>query len=219
MAKEENKTVEVFTLPVGRVINQSLFVKDQFNDAATPSYKVEVAIDAGSKELEDIEDALFDFADDYFGAGNYNEDKLILPFKSGDKMAKKREDKGKEGDAYRGKTVIRANTIYNKDGQDGPGGIQVYDEEVELIDGARSSEVYNGCLGQAAVTIAGYMKQVTDAEGETTEFPALKFYLSAFQKTGDGEKLVTAADRSSLFKPTGRSGGGESGGRRRRNRS
>lgn len=195
----EDTTTKIITLPVGRVINHSLFKKDQFNDKSVPSYKIELAFPKDSEEIADIEDLLLDFADAKWGAGAGDDEDLVLPLISGDKLAKKRSKKGKDGSAYEGMVVIRANTIYNKDGADGPGGVQVFDEDVEPVEPARQGEVYNGCYGQAAVVIGSY----EDDDGNN----ALKFYLSAFQKTGDGEKLVKAADRSSLFNPVGREGG------------
>lgn len=209
MAKDETaKTAEVQTLPVGRVINCSLFKKDQFNDKSIPKYKLELAFEKDSDADIALEEMLLDAADDFFGKGASEDEDLVLPIIDGDKLAKKRAKKGKDGSAYEGMVIIRADTVYNKDGTDGPGGIQVFDEDVEPIEPARQGEVYPGCFGQAAVVIGKY----EDDEGNN----ALKFYLSAFQKTGDGEKLIKAADRSGLFKPTGRSGGSKEGNRRRR---
>lgn len=216
MAKsEDKKAVDIFTLPEGRVINQSLFVKDAFDERAVPSYKIEIAIPKDDPGIADLEDRLLDFADDRWGEGASDDENLVIPLLDGDKLAKKREKKGKDGDAYKGMIVIRANTIYNKEGQDGPGGIQVFDPDVEEILPARSSDVFSGCYGEVAVTIGTY--EGDDAGPDRDEhFNGLKFYMSAFQKTKNGEKLVSSADRSTLFKPRGRDGGGESGGRKRR---
>jgi hypothetical protein len=209
MARDNDKTkMDVFTLPEGRVINCSLFKKDAFNEKSVPSYKIELAFPADSDEMADLEDKLLDAADARWGEGAGEDPDLVLPLIDGDKLAKKREKKGKAGDAYKGMMVIRANTIYNKDGQDGPGGIQVLGPDVEPIEPARSGDVYQGCYGVAAVSIGFY----EDDDGNN----AIKLYLSAFQKTRDGERLVTASDRSNLFKPVGREAGGGSSGRRRR---
>lgn len=205
---DENKSTEAFTLPEGRVINHSLFVKDAFNDKSVPSYKIEIAFDKDSPEMADLEDRLLEAADERWGEGAGDNPDLVLPLLDGNKLKAKREKKGKQGDAYADKIVIRANTIYNKDGQDGPGGIQVFDPEVEPIEPARQREVYNGCFGEAAVSLGFY--ETDDGD------PAIKFYLAAFQKTREGEKLATSADRSTLFKPRGRAEGGER--RRRRTR-
>lgn len=208
MADEETKTADVQTLPVGRVINCSLFKKDQFNAKSVPKYKIEIAFPKDSDAEIDIEEMLLDAADDYWGKGASDDEDLVLPLIDGDKLAKKRAKKNKDGSAYEGMIVIRADTVYNKDGTDGPGGIQVFDEDVEPIEPARQGEIYPGCYGQAAVVIGKY----EDDEGNN----ALKFYLSAFQKTADGEKLIKAADRSGLFKPVGREKGSKDGSRRRR---
>lgn len=209
MAKREENTVKIdtFTLPEGRVINHSLFKKDAFDDKSVPSYKIELAFDKDSAEMADLEDMLLDAADQRWGAGAGDDPDLVLPLLDGDKLAKKREKKGKQGDAYKGMIVIRSNTIYNLDGQDGPGGIQVFDADAAPIEPARQGEVYQGCYGIGAVNIGFY----EDNDGNN----AIKLYLAAFQKTRDGERLVTASDRSTLFKPVGRENGGGTARRRR----
>ena len=196
MAKkvEKKKTsVQQRLLPVGRVINHSLFRKEQFNEKATPSYKIELAFDKG--ELDDFHNQCLDYANETWGAGA--EDSVIIPIKDGDEMAAKRKKDGKPGDAYAGKDVIRANTIYNKDGDDGDGGVQGLNVDVSPIGPANASEIYLGCLGIAAVTFGNYQDQATGNN-------AITLYLAAFQKTADGERLVTAKDYSGLFKPVGR---------------
>ena len=195
MAKrvEKKTSVQQRLLPVGRVINHSLFRKEQFNEKATPSYKIELAFDKG--ELDDFHNQCLDYANETWGAGS--EDAVIIPIKDGDEMAAKRKKDGKPGDAYAGKDVIRANTIYNKDGDDGDGGIQVLNVDVSPIGPANASEIYLGCLGIAAVTFGNYQDQATGNN-------AITLYLAAFQKTADGERLVTAKDYSGLFKPVGR---------------
>ena len=195
MAKkvEKKTSVQQRLLPVGRVINHSLFRKEQFNEKATPSYKIELAFDKG--ELDDFYNQCLDYANETWGAGS--EDAVIIPIKDGDEMAAKRKKDGKPGDAYAGKDVIRANTIYNKDGDDGDGGIQVLNVDVSPIGPANASEIYLGCLGIAAVTFGNYQDQATGNN-------AITLYLAAFQKTADGERLVTAKDYSGLFKPVGR---------------
>ena len=206
--KKEKATSDEFALPEGRVINESLFVKDQFNDKAVPSYKIEIAVENGSKALEKFQDKLMDFADEFWGEGAGDDEDLVLPLISGNKLAKKREKKGKDGSAYKGMTVIRAKTIYNTDGNDGPGGIQVFDEDVEEVVPAQQRVIYRGCYGIAGVTIGAY----EDDDGNN----ALTLYLTAFQKTGEGEHLTSSADRSTLFKPKQRSEGGSNRGKKKR---
>ena len=214
MATETKKQVEVFLTPEGRLINHSLFEKDQYNDQAVPQYKVEMVFDPktvlgqapeGSEPtLEDraimaAVDKWGDVANDEFEKGT-----LILPFLDGDVLARKREAKEKPGDAYKGLTVIRANTIYNKDGVDGPGGIQVFAPDTSSIGAANRDLIYQGCYGVAALTAHCYVD-------ERTGNHAVKFYLSAFQKTRDGDRLVSARDHSKLFRPIGRQAGAEGG--------
>lgn len=213
MAKssEEVKTYEIFV--DGRVINSALYVKDAYNEQSVPKYKIEIAFPKGDGQKEKIEDQLLDFADDRWGEGAGDDEDLVLPFLDGDKLARKREKKEKDGAAYKGMWVIRADTIFNKDGDDGPGGVYVVDEHNDPILAINKKDFYNGCYARVAVNPAGYQ----NAE----ENNAVKLYLQGVQKTDDGEPLKSPADRSSLFKPVGRSGGGEKsegGSRRRRSR-
>jgi len=213
---EESK---VLPLPEGRLINEGLFEKEAFKAdksgmPGTPQYKVEIAFDPALVEGEGtIEDHLYNAAIEEWGdtAGEeFVNGDIILPYISGDRLAKARAEKGKPGDAYEGKTVIRANTQFNKFGQNAPGGVQVFDEDVKEVTAVNRNEIYQGCYGIAGVTIGTYL----DNRGNK----AMKFYLNAFQKTKDGEKLVTNADHSTLFKPMGKSGEveGVPAGRRRR---
>lgn len=219
MAKEAKKEVKIIMLPEGRVINHSLFEKDAYNDKSTPSYKIELAFDpadltARVNDGDSIEDELAFAGEDEWGekfTAKFDNGGTITPFKDGAAMAAKREEAGKNGDAYKGKTVIRANTIYNKDGADAPGGAAVFLPDLTEVNAMNKGEIYPGCYGIAAVTIFCY-------KDEDSGKYAQKFYLRAFQKTRDGEKLATGTDKSKLFKPVGRSSAGaaEGGGRRAR---
>ena len=214
----EKTEVREFALPEGRLINENLFEKDAYKDPqtskeGTAKYKVEIAFDPGDVTGEGtIEDSLIDAACDKWGDGAEDEflkGDIRTPFLKGDKLAKRREEKGKEGDAYKGKLVIRADTLYNKDGLDAPGGIQVFDEEVNEVGIVNRGAIYPGCMGVVGVTIHCYLDNAGDK--------SMKFYLSAFQKTGDGERLVASRDRSTMFKPVGRAKS-EDGGSGRRSR-
>jgi|TARA_R110000823_G_scaffold229911_1_gene356820 hypothetical protein len=188
----DKATAQIILLPKGRLINNSLFVMDQFNDKAKPSYKLEIAFDKGA--LDVFNDQLLDHAVATWGKGADGDD-LIIPIKSGDDLAAKREKNGKPGTAYKGMEVIRANTIYNKHGEEGPGGVQVINMDGESeIGPANKSEIYNGCYVIAAVTIGTYTDQSTGNN-------ALTLYLAAVQKAEDGEHLTAPKDHSSLFKP------------------
>lgn len=199
----KKEPAEVILLPEGRLINSSLFEKDSFevNGKMTdPRYKVELAFEPG--QLNEVEDKLAEACVFEWGMGAdalYDSGQIESPIKNGDDMAARREANGKPGDAYKGKDVIRADTKYNKFGQDGPGGVAVFAPDVSEITAANQQEIYAGIFGQAAVTIFPYL----DAKGKK----ALKFYLSAFQKTRDGERLQSARDFSQVFKPVGRAAG------------
>lgn len=211
-----DNTPEAFSLPVGRVINQSLFEKDVYTDpqgnAGKPSYKLEIAFDPadlvgeGTEDYPTVEDRLYWAAEDKWGEGagqDFLDGKLRSPLLDGDKLKARREKRGKPGDAYEGKLVIRAHTLFNKHGEDASGGIQVWDEDVAEIDAANRQKIYSGCFGIAAVTIGTYVTK--DVEGD--EVNALMFYLSAFQKLDEGDRLATPKDTSSLFQKVGRTKG------------
>lgn len=197
--------VKTFTLPEGRMINGSLFKLDQYDEKSKPRYNIEVAFNWD--DIQDVEDRLAAAAAEIWGEGYdklYFDNKVRSPILDGNQLKANREAKGKPGEAYADKAVIRAHTYFNADGVEGPGGINVYDEDADRIDPVKQSVVYNGCQVIAAVSIGSYM----DEDPRTREaIPCLMFYLSAVQKVGDGEKLVSAADHSNLFKPVGRKQG------------
>lgn len=225
MAKEktEKKEVKTIMLPVGRIINHSLFTPDQYDEKAAPRYTVELAFDPEAlldrpKDGNSIEDELVFAGVDEWGdkfETLFEEGKTIVPFLDGDKLAAKREENGKPGDAYKGKLVIRAATQYDKNGNQckmgDTAGIHVYDMEAAPITAMNRDEIYQGCYAIAAVTIWNYTDERTGSKGQ-------KFFLKAIQKADDGEKLVTPSDPSKLFKPLGRKAGGEEGGSGRRSR-
>ena len=214
MNDQESET-KIVVLPEGRLINESLFEKDQFNDRAVASYKVEIAFD-DDVDFEPLEDAFYVAVIDKWGedAGiAYDEGNVILPFIEGDVLAARREEKGKPGDAYKGMIVLRAHTIFNKDCNDASGGVQVYDLDVSDVSGANRSVIYAGCYGETGITVGCYV------DSDSGNY-AVMLYLNVFHKTKEGERLVTAADHSKLFKPVGKKAGGRSTGRpgRRRGR-
>lgn len=227
MAKTETKaTVPVFMLPEMRVINAALFERDAYTSErggapGAPKYKIELAGDVADLTGEGtIEDRLADaiaaefgdkIADKWLAEWHLRRD-MVCPFLDGNEMAAAREAKGKPGDAYKGKLVIRSDTTFNFEGKVAAGGIKVYGPDAELIGPANQSAIYNGCYGIAAVTISTYPDYPRKGD-----FGA-KFYLVAFQKTRDGEVLKGADNTAALFKPVAgaASGAGAEGGRRRR---
>ena len=185
--------------PVGRVINHSLWAKDTFVDArgheAVPSYKVELAFEP--EELNDFEDAIVAAAVAEWGEGaevDYDSGKIRSPIVEGDALADDRESRGKTGDAYRGKLVMRAKTIFNRDGEDGPGGVYVCGPDEKELDFSEHRSVYNGCYGRASVTLNAHPGIAGGQDG-------VSLYLGGFQLSGkEGERLRTN-DPSSLFSP------------------
>ena len=200
---------KAFALPEGRLINHSLFMRDKFDDAAKAKYNVELVFEPDA--LQGVEDRLAKAAVAEWGGSedDYWEGKIGSPILDGDVLAQRRADKGKTGEAYAGKMVIRAATIYNRNGQEDAGGAEVYNTDVELIEPVNASEIYQGCYGVAGVKVGFYK----DAK---TQQNCLMFYLAAFQKTRDGERLVAESTHEELFKPVGRDSA--EGGSKRRTR-
>ena len=205
---------EIFATPKGRLINGAVFVRDVYKDekgrAADPKYKVELA--AHDDDFADLEMAVIDAAVDKWGPSakqDYMDGEIRSPFLNGDKLAADKEAKGKKGDAYKGMTVIRADSKFNKHGEDAEGGIAVFKEDgVTEVEPFEKGVVYNGCYGVAAVVIHAY-------DGVGGGQRGVKFYLSAFQKVAEGDRLAGERSYSNVFKPVD---GGASEGRRTRRR-
>jgi len=199
-----SEEIKRFLLPAGRMINASLFQKDAYTSPGgqegKPSYKIEVAFDPADVEGENkFDEYLANIAADEWGDTAFDlffDGKIRSPLLDGDKLAAKREAKGKAGDAYKGKLVLRMKTDFNKFGQDAPGGVAVYDENVEEVTAANQDAIYPGCMVQVACQAATY----TTNDGDR----ALTVYFSGVQKVGDGERLASAFDHTSVFKPIGR---------------
>ena len=224
MAEETKK--KIILMPEGQMVNGQLFEKDAYTDERTgqtgvPKYKIEVAFDNAAADevfghLYDYIEAMWGSAKaDYFASGaTGGNDEVLSPLIDGETLKRKRENKGKKGDAYAGKTVIRAGTIFNHEGNDAGGGIYVCDEDAKQLlptDGAGRGRMYNGCMVRAAMVIDDYVDQKSG-------LPALMFYLQAVQRTGDGVKLVSGPDYSGVFKPTGRKPGADGAPPRRKMR-
>lgn len=200
MAEAKKEAQEPFLSPEGRLIHHSLFTKDQFNDSASPSYKIELAIPADSPGLDGFYNKLYEFADATWGS-NYSEEDLVLPIKDGNAMAAKRERNGKSGDAYKDMLVIRPNTQFNGKGENAPGGVQVFNDEGIEIEVINRGIIYPGCMGYVGLTIGSYE---SENQQTGTSFPALTLYMTAFMKSNEGDKLVAQRDNSKLFAPVGR---------------
>lgn len=200
------------TTAVGRLINSSFWDKEVYKDErgreGTPAYKMEMAFES-EDDITELEDAIVAAAVEEWGEGAeaayYDEGTIRSPILVGDDLADAREKKGKSGDAYRGKFVVRASTIFNLNGDDGPGGVYVCDENAVEIDFAGRGKVYNGCNGIAVVEPQCYL--IDGRKGVT-------LYLKGFQFVSEGERL-RGSDPSSLFKPMV-SEGSEGKGRRGR---
>lgn len=228
MATATKERAEIIMLPEARLINSALFERDAYQAKeggapGTPLYKVELAFTPSDVEGEGtIEDKLADAIATRFGneaadawlADAQKNGTYINPLLDGNRLAKARAAIGKEGDAYKGKIVIRVNTAYNRDGAKGPGGAKVYGPATEVIGivEGNSGDVYNGCYGIAAVTISAY-GPTDGSRGDK----GVKMYLTAFQKTRDGERLKAADNTASMFKAVaGAAVSGTSDGVRRR---
>lgn len=194
MTTEKSKSM---ALPEGRVINCHLFERDAYkgeegSKPGEPMYKIELAFDPS--QLVEAEDALVATCVAKWGAGaeeDYDAGRIASPLLDGNVLKASKEERKKNGDAYADKLVLRANTQFNKNGDAAPGGIYVCGPDAVEITAAQSGEIYAGMYGIAIVTPKAYI-----AQGKK----GVKFYLVAFQKTRDGEKLFSA-DHSKLFEP------------------
>lgn len=215
MTKEDTKQKgrPPFTFPEMRVINENLFERDQYNAEAKPTYKVEVAIPKNTTDpvWADLIDELFSVAVEKWGKKFAEDNQLDIDggtiqscILDGDKLAADREARGKKGDAYKGNWVIRSGTQYNKEGVEGPGGIDVWAPDLSAVQPANRGTVYNGCFGHVAAKAAAY-----EGSDRTGKYYGVKFYLVAFQKSKDGEKLMSSTNTQTLFKAAaGRTEGG-----------
>lgn len=208
---DSNETVKIET-PMGRLINNSFNVKDVYTNAkgqdGVPSYKAEMVFDPD--DLEEFEAAIVDVCVDEWGADaedEYWDGDIRSPIREGNELADDREERGKSGDAYRDKLVIRAHSVFNKFGEDAPGGIYVCGPDAEELDDTeRGKLVRNGCFGKMNVTLSPY--KVDRQRGVT-------LYLNGFQYMEEGERLG-GSDPSSLFKPAVSKGSSKGKGRRKR---
>lgn len=222
-AKGKKSEAIVMMTPDGRLINGHLFVKNAFKDERTgkesaPRYRIEMAWSKTDKEFGKFLDDVFNHCVDKFGDKIYlhidepvkGYDEVRSPIIDGDDVAKRRRKRGKDkNEGYDGMWIIRADTAFNFEGIDADGGIAVYGMDTEPVSAMDKGEVYNGSYGQAKLELSFY----EDNEGN----PSAKFYLKAYQKVDDGEKLASVVDHSSSFQK--RSGGRaseEEGGRRQR---
>ena len=210
MADKEDKK---YLTPEGRLINHALFEKDVYENPqgggkGKPRYKVEMAFDPD--QLNDLEDRIVDMAIEKWGkdaeADYYDKGTIKSPLLFGDELAKKREAKGKEGDAYKGKIVIRASTEFNGQGQNAPGGVYVAGMDAAELPFTDRGKVYPGCMGKAVLTPAVY---------ETPQGRGVTLYLNGFQLTGEGERLTTNTV-AGAFQPVNGTASAPAAGRRRR---
>lgn len=199
--------------PEGRLINGSLFEKDVYKDdkgrEATPSYKIEIAFD-DNDDLADLEEAIIAAAVETWGdkaEAMYDSGEISGPLLVGDDLAKARQERGKEGDAYAGKIVARAHTIFNKHGENAPGGVYVAGSDGLELPFDKRGTIYNGSYGIAVVTPETY--EISGKKGVT-------LYLSGYQFSRDGEPL-RGNSVAGMFKPLAKpSEASEGQGRRRR---
>ncbi len=214
MATKDKKEAVRLMTPVGRLINSSLHETDVYTDArgreAVPSYKVELAFEPD--DVVEFEAQLASAAVAEWGEGaedEYWDGDIRSPIQDGDEKAAEREKNDKNGDAYKGMLVLRSHTIFNRNGEDGPGGVYTCGEDAKELDFAERSKIYNGSYGMASVTVQPY--KIDGKRG-------LTLYLNGFQFVKDGERL-RGADPSSLFSPMMSKGSSDGKGRKARGRA
>ena len=209
---------ETFVMPEGRLINGHFFARATFTDEqgreGKPMYKSEAAYPDDDTTLEGFKDYLWDTMVETYGTAAVDlanaENRIDWPIRNGDKLKARREAKGKAGDAYGGMEIVRASSLFNKDGFAADGGIDVYDEQAEEIPAVKQNTIYNGCQVIVALKAKSYSRVDRDIE-----YLSCALYLEAVQKTDEGDRLQAQTDRSGLFQPKSKGGtGGRTGGRR-----
>jgi hypothetical protein len=192
MAKE----VKRFATPEGRLFYGHVFERNIYVDEkgreGDPTYSATIGVDP--TEAAELIDAALLLATENFGKDvqlDIDGGTIKTPFKWGDAEASRREARGKEGGATKGLLLIKATTQYNASGDMAAGGIQVFDENALPITIEQKDTVYNGSYGVIVLTMSAYT--VSGTQG-------IKFYLSAYQKTKDGERLG-GGDVKALLKP------------------
>lgn len=208
-----NKEKITLMTPLGRLINSSLFEKDSYKDEhvreGTPNYKLEMAFDF-TDEFKAFEQQIVAAVVAEWGAGaeeEYWDGGVKTAVLDGNVLAKERAERGKPGDVYADKVVVRAHTIFNRNGEDAAGGVYVCDENAKELDFAGRGKIYNGCHGHASTSVRTY--KIDGKRGVT-------LYLNGFQFVKDGDR-IRGGDPSSLFKPM-IGDGGEAKGRKPRGR-
>ena len=194
----DKKQAVTISTPVGRLVFHSLWEKDVFTDErgreAEPSYKATLAFDWD--DLKEFEDEVVKVAIDFFGeeaADDYDNGEIHSPIRDGDEMAEDRRKREKNGDAFEGLAVVGMKTIYNRNGEDAPGGIYVCGADAKELDFAARDVIYAGCYGVASVTLNPY-------QGIGGGKPGVSLYLNGFQFVKEGDRL-RGQDPSALFSP------------------
>ncbi len=217
MAKTDKENVAK-TLPAGRLTHHSMFVRDIYTPTkgapAEPSYKIEMLWHKDA-DIGIIEDIILEAIEDEWGELTQEEaddilagksDEYSSPLKDGNKYIRKEPDKNRE--VYEDGKYLRAKTKFNKHGDDDAGGIMVYNEDMDELQATDQKQVYSGSYGRMAVTTNAYVDSKTDKR-------SISFYLSAYQRTKDGDRLAVQRDHSTLFGKVTKEGGA----RTRRSRS
>ncbi|MGH6913854.1 MAG: ssDNA-binding protein [Geminicoccales bacterium] len=99
---------------------------------------------------------------------------MKFPFKRGDVVNQKREEKGKKPyPAYAGKIILAA-----KSGEDRPP--EVIGPDGKEMPRVRAKDIYSGCYGFAVLNFSAY--EGSEEDGVTT-------YLNGFGKSRDGDRI------------------------------
>lgn len=186
-----------YMTPPGTLVVEHVWAKHTYKDPrgkeGKPQYQAVVAFDRdGDKsDLDDLFDIIYDMAVAEWGEGaakDIDNGVIKIPIRDGDAVAKDREQKGKSGDATRGKDVLQAATIYNLDGDDADGGIWVVDAEGNQVEWDRKRMIYPGAKVRLSITLDTYK---VDNRGVCA-------YLNGLQFVEDGER-IGGGDRQSMF--------------------
>ena len=207
---DEKKGNDAVTLPIGRLTFHSMFVRDVYKPKkgaeGEPMYKAEM-VWHDADAIAAINDIILDVIEEEWGTLTDEEAdeiiagksaKFLSPLKSGDKYAAKEPDKNRE--VYEGGFFLRTHTKFNKHGQPEVGGIMIYNESLEEVEATEQETIYGGQTGRLCVVPHTYIEEKTGNKCVT-------FFLTAYQRVADGDRLVSPRDYSSLFQKVEKSGG------------
>lgn len=179
MAKEQEQS---YTTEPGIIVFPNFFeakpVVINGKERGDPMFGCEVLFD--HDDIKPAIQAAQKLAQDRFP--NKDVKSMKFPFSSGDKKAAKQEEKGRDAEFYKGKTVLKATSKFQ------PG---VVDRQLQnIID---PNAIYSGMFGRVQIMLKTFN---FDEDANNLGVTA---YLQNVMKTADGERLVGGPSAKQAF--------------------